>query len=594
MGDFAPQSLSEPQRELYDLLIGLGQEHLFTRWAADDAQELRNAFFTQIQKLNENYPGGLRQYVENARCALAASRDAVNPLAGYTPSAAAGVKLQAPSDDFLACERIGLENMGEAAFVLVAGGMGERLGYSGIKVALPIETTTRKSFLQYYIEYILAFQSRARRQTGQDRLRLPLMIMTSGATHEPTQRFLKENEYFGMDAEQITLLRQEEVASLADNDARLVSDKENPYRIETKPHGHGDVHALLHSSGLAEQWRQEGRRWVFFFQDTNGLAFRGFAAALGASVREQFDVNLLAVPRTAREAIGAITRLEHTDGRSMTVNVEYNQLDSLLRETVMPDGDTADATGYSPFPGNINVLVFALPPYCDTLKRTNGSIPEFINPKYVEGSRDEFKKPTRLESLMQDYVKADLAGASVGVTQIDRWLIFSPVKNALANAWELHNRGIPMESAASGEMDMYRATCRILATSPENQIADVGDRRPGCAPLPVGPRLVCSPSFAVTVGELLAKLRGLKIERDSTLIIEGENIQIENLELKGTLIAKASAGGVLRLRGLRVENEGWPICQLSGDGSDAEVDAIRGYRIRRDHDSATVLEADAG
>jgi UDP-sugar pyrophosphorylase len=591
MGEFSPQSLSGPQRKLYDLLIELGQQHLFTHWSNDDDEKRRDAFFAQIQRLNENYPDGLRKYVENARRELAASRDEVNPLQDCTPHAAPGVKLQAASDDFLQCEQVGLENIGDAAFVLVAGGLGERLGYSGIKVALPIETTTRKSFLQYYIEYILAFQSRARRQRGDDGLQLPLMIMTSGDTHEPTKRFLEENEYFGMDAEQVTLLLQEKVASLADNDAHFVPVQNDPYLIETKPHGHGDVHALLHTSGLAERWRQEGRRWVFFFQDTNGLAFRGFAAALGASVREKFDVNLLAVPRTAGEAIGAIARLEYNSGRSMTVSVEYNQLDSLLRDTVMPDGDTADETGYSPFPGNINVLVFALSPYCDTLKRTNGSIPEFINPKYVEGSRDQFKKPTRLECLMQDYVKADLDGATVGVTQIDRWLIFSPVKNALANAWELHSRGIPMESAASGEMDIYRATCRILAASPNNEIADVGDRRSTCAPLPVGPRLVYSPSFAVTVGELLAKLRGLKIRRDSTLLIEGEDIQVENLELTGTLVVRAAAGEALRLRGLRVENDGWPICQLAGDGTDAEVDAIRGYRIERDEASAAVIEA---
>ena len=35
---------------------------------------------------------------------------------------------------------------------------------------------------------------------------------------------------------------------------------------QTKPHGHGDVHALLHSSGLAKKWQAEGFKWVCFFQ----------------------------------------------------------------------------------------------------------------------------------------------------------------------------------------------------------------------------------------------------------------------------------------------------------------------------------------
>lgn len=38
----------------------------------------------------------------------------------------------------------------------------------------------------------------------------------------------------------------------------------------------------------------------------------------------------------------------------MVINVEYNQLDPLLRATGHPDGDVNCDTGFSPFPGNIN------------------------------------------------------------------------------------------------------------------------------------------------------------------------------------------------------------------------------------------------
>lgn len=38
----------------------------------------------------------------------------------------------------------------------------------------------------------------------------------------------------------------------------------------------------------------------------------------------------------------------------MVINVEYNQLDPLLRATGFPDGDANCETGYSPYPGNIN------------------------------------------------------------------------------------------------------------------------------------------------------------------------------------------------------------------------------------------------
>jgi UDP-sugar pyrophosphorylase len=81
-------------------------------------------------------------------------------------------------------------------------------------------------------------------------------------------------------------------------------------------------------------------------QDTNALVFRALLAALGLSAANDYDMNSLAVPRKAKEAIGAITRLTKADGSgAMTVNVEYNQLDPLLRSTINKDGDVNDESG---------------------------------------------------------------------------------------------------------------------------------------------------------------------------------------------------------------------------------------------------------
>ena len=62
-------------------------------------------------------------------------------------------------------------------------------------------------------------------------------------------------------------------------------------------------------------------------------------------------MNSLAVPRAAKEAIGGIARMTHADGRAMTINVEYNQLEPVLLAGGYPQGDVADETGHSPFPG---------------------------------------------------------------------------------------------------------------------------------------------------------------------------------------------------------------------------------------------------
>lgn len=104
------------------------------------------------------------------------------------------------------------------------------------------------------------------------------------------------------------------------------------------------------------------------------------------------------------------------------MNVEYNQLDPLLRASGFPDGDVNDEkTGFSPYPGNINQLLFQLKPYSETLQRTKGIMPEFVNPKYKDEAKTVFKKPARLECMMQDFptVLTGKDAARVGFTSID-------------------------------------------------------------------------------------------------------------------------------------------------------------------------------
>ena len=75
------------------------------------------------------------------------------------------------------------------------------------------------------------------------------------------------------------------------------------------------------------------------------------AGCAGVSAQQGLDVNSLAVPRAAKEAIGAIARMTHREGHAMTINVEYNQLEPVLLSGGFPQGDVPDDSGRSPFPG---------------------------------------------------------------------------------------------------------------------------------------------------------------------------------------------------------------------------------------------------
>merc|ERR1719215_764138 len=135
--------------------------------------------------------------------------------------------------------------------------------------------------------------------------------MTSGDTHAKTLELLEANANFGLSKNQLTLMKQELVPALKDVEARIAS---KGGQVETKPHGHGDVHSLLHETGLPKKWASEGREWLLIFQDTNPLPFRSLCAVLGVSAKNNFVMNSVAVPRLPKEAIGGICTLQDSKG----------------------------------------------------------------------------------------------------------------------------------------------------------------------------------------------------------------------------------------------------------------------------------------
>ena len=79
---------------------------------------------------------------------------------------------------------------------------------------------------------------------------VPLCIMTSDDTHDRTVKLLEENDYFGLDKQHVDLVKQENIPALLDNDANMALSESGEFKINTKPHGHGDIHSLLYQHGV--------------------------------------------------------------------------------------------------------------------------------------------------------------------------------------------------------------------------------------------------------------------------------------------------------------------------------------------------------
>jgi len=548
------------------------QAHLFKDLSTEECE----AIVCQLNEMDVKLPGGgLAGYLTRARSLLADAKEGKNPFAGLKPSVPTGQNLtgeQGPgSSSYAEFENLGMDEISKCAFCLVAGGLGERLGYPGIKIGIVAELATRATFLEVYSRFILAFQAHARSKTNNASLELPFAIMTSGDTHEQTLSLLETNEFFGLQRNQVAILKQENVPALQDVNACISSTRGS---IETKPHGHGDVHALLHQKGLTKQWAGEGCKWLIMFQDTNPLVFRSLCATLGVSVKNDFTVNSFAVPRRPGEAVGGIATLEdEKKGTKLTVNVEYNQLDPLLKG-ISDGGDVADESGFSPYPGNVNILIFKLPAMAEILDATGGIVPEFVNPKWADEERTKFKTPTRLECMMQDFPRLCGPDDKVGFTLLERGMCFTCVKNNLEDAANKK----PADCALSAEADIYACNAHLLKLAgddveiePPEDVSFLG------VTAPVGARIILQPSFGISLEAMKGKVKGkIRISKRSTLIIE-DNLSIDGLELDGAL----QLSGQGTVRNMSVSNRGQPWVAVRDEELDAQSPSIqiRGYRV---------------
>ncbi|GMI44698.1 hypothetical protein TrCOL_g13895 [Triparma columacea] len=543
----------------------------------------RSQLSLQISQISDAYPGGIGNYVNKAKKLLRDVVNEVNPFEGFTPTLPSGVPLPYSSSSYTRYESLGLNLASSTGFVLVAGGLGERLGYGGIKLQLTPYLVSGKCYLETYTDFLKGIADRSGGNVP------PLVIMTSGDTDELTRKLLEDNDYYGL-RDSIEVIMQDKVPAIVDVEGRISLKKKSDggVEIETKPHGHGDVHHLLHRSGIAASWDSRGLTNVVFLQDTNALVINGLLPALGVGEDEGFDMTSICVPRMPGEAAGAIVDLQNSadPSKSIVINVEYNQLDPLLNAQGLRD-EPDEVTGYSAYPGNANNLVFKLKTYRKTIEgEDQGVVNEFVNPKFKE-DKVTFKKATRLECMMQDFPllmrKEIEGGGRVGFAQFDREMTFSPAKNSRDSGIEGEAKGSKSTGTlTSAESEGYLSNVRKLMEA-GNIVEGEGKGTVKLGDITVmdGPRCMLGPRFCLTKAEVGEKFKGSKISKRSTLYVSGSGVKITGLDLDGALTVDCCEGATLDVNGLKVCNDGWVFRDIKEGEEVNEEGRIRGYVLEK-------------
>ena len=569
-------------KEVISLLEEVGQNEIISK-LKEVSKEEQKEFVNQINELDKFCRGGIKDYIKRAKILLENSAKKMNSFHDYKIEVPYDIPhIKVGDEEFYELEKLGLNELKNSVFVLTAGGLGERLGYSGIKIGLQTELITLRPYIQLYIESIKAYEDRVKKaEKMPPEWYIPFCIMTSGDTHDKTKTFLEENANFGMKKEQIILIKQHKLPAIIDNDCHLALQKDK-FLLLTKPHGHGDIHYLLYQSGLAQKWLDEGKTYMIQFMDTNALAFNCVLSTIGVSVKYNYDVNSTFVTRRAQEKIGALCKLTDKNGKISYANIEYNQLDSLFKEKYNGIGDIPGKNGFCDFPGNLNVLVFKLKPYLNIISESKGLVPEFVNPKYTDETRTKFKAPTRLETLMQDVPKLVKGNGTVGNTYFDRWFCFSACKNNIHDSCERLRKKESGESAFTVEREIFKyneiilkdvlGKLEIINTEPENSVM-IEDLK-----ITFGPKIIIYPSFAASVTELRDKMnhmkKNIRMTNNSTLVLKNDITIDEGIDLDGYLVVDKDAKDYIVCK-----NKRNIMYRKLKEGEGENYEKIRGYTI---------------
>ncbi len=226
-------------------------------------------------------------------------------------------------------ESIGLDAIkeGKAGAVLLAGGMGTRLGCDGPKGIYNIGLTKELYIFECLINNLLDVTKKADRY-------IHLFIMTSDKNHESTVSFLKEKDFFGYPEKFVHFFKQE-MAPATDYERHVYM--ESKCRIATSPNGNGGWFISMRKSGMLDIVENEGIEWLNTFAVDNVLQRICDPVFIGAVIKNGFSSGSKVIRKAdPSEKVGVMCRR----GGVPSI-VEYYELTDEMKDAKLPNGEYA-------------------------------------------------------------------------------------------------------------------------------------------------------------------------------------------------------------------------------------------------------------
>lgn len=306
--------LAERKRHAEQKLEQYGQTHVLQYYDTLTDEE-KNRLLSQIEQMDLS----VTKYVNH--------RDELPKRGVITPLKALEIpEIQKREEEY---RELGLQEIreGKVAAVLLAGGMGTRLGSDHPKCMYDIGLTHPVFIMQRLVENMMDVV----KQAG---CFFPFFIMTSDKNHEATVSFMKEHNFFGYDPELVFFFRQD-MAPATDYDGRVYMESRS--QMASSPNGNGGWFSSMNKAGLVDKLHELGVEWLNCFAVDNVLQRIADPVFVGATIANQCSCGAKVVRKAAPdEKVGALC-LE--DGRPSIV--EYYEMTPELLEAQDENGNPA-------------------------------------------------------------------------------------------------------------------------------------------------------------------------------------------------------------------------------------------------------------
>lgn len=532
----ASLDLSEFGRYLVWTLSLLGQVHI-VEFLLDGDEKLfskKIRLIDQLQKLEclyENRGGCLGYHVEFSKCLKEKKKYICKNFSPCSFLDVSSLSQQEISFHVF----LGIQNLLETGFCLLAGGRAERFFGSPSKRPLASLKFFNKSLLERFLDDIEGLEILYEKFFYKS-LTIPLIVMVSSSISEDLCFVeIKKTDRYSNGF--LKILVQSDFPVISSEGSFLLDNGE----LIMLPGGHGMFWHEAYRQGFFRYFENLGKKHLLIRQINNPLAGldKNLLLLLGISYAENKSFGVISCPRDERYSEGSWVKVYDKETYAH-INVEYVDFpycDSLLLERA---------------PANTNILYFNLEKNWESLSRLPVFEPILNMKPFVTKNCTKEKQwlGGRLECLIQDFTKLLKDPAhevpSVLILNSSRETVISSIKKSLK---ESH-----LETPEKAFFDYVNCSrkllelCRII----------LPERRSWKNFLTLGPEFIFEyhPSLGPTYALIQKKMFQGHFFENSITELNITDIFFRNISVAGHFVVNSSLSGKCFLRNVKIENRG--------------------------------------